>query len=370
MSWISRLAQKSIPAKIYSAMLYWKWDFGTRWDKLQLITQGYERNPPMYAAVNLLAQTIASLPFYIEAKGNRASEHELWDALNRNSSFEEYLELQIMYLLVTGETFSQKVMSDYSKKPLGFVTMPSQYTYPMQGTFMNPVERFRYSEYKELFFEKDQVVYIKKPSLSEYFRGFSAGVPLAETISLFNAGITWNKNIALSGGMPQLVAKGQGVTKEKAQQIRESWTEQSGSNNSHILKMVSENLEIQKLTDAPNDAEWSKAIEMSMRHILMAFGVSSELLNDASNKTYSNYKEARKALYLEAAIPIAKKFIAQFNAQVSYHYADKPMLCIDIDEIEALSEASTEKTTRIMQLFEKGILTLEEARNELGFNNN
>jgi phage portal protein BeeE len=101
----------------------------------------------------------------------------------------------------------------------------------------------------------------------------------------------------------------------------------------------------------------------------MALGLSSELLNDASNKTYSNFQEARKALYSEAAIPLGKMIYSALNRALQPFYSDNPKICIDYDSIEAIQEERAAKIDRLMKAVEAGIMTVNEAREELGFAN-
>jgi phage portal protein BeeE len=106
---------------------------------------------------------------------------------------------------------------------------------------------------------------------------------------------------------------------------------------------------------------------VSMRMILMSFGVSSELLNDAGNKTYSNYREARKALYMEASIPMARKIYGAITKQLSKYYDDSPVIRLDVDRIESIQEDRGFAAERLTRMVDAGIITPNEAREELGY---
>ena len=103
-----------------------------------------------------------------------------------------------------------------------------------------------------------------------------------------------------------------------------------------------------------------------MRMIVMAMGLSSELLNDAANKTYSNFQEARKALYQEAAIPMATLVYSALTRALQVYYEDNPNICIDYDNIEALQEDRATKIDRLTKAVQSGIMDVNEAREELG----
>jgi hypothetical protein len=80
-----------------------------------------------------------------------------------------------------------------------------------------------------------------------------------------------------------------------------------------------------------------------MRRICSIFGVASELMGDSENKTYSNYQEARKALYEETILPLMDVFTAELNSWLVPLYGTGNVLDYDRDSIEALQEDREKK---------------------------
>jgi len=377
MAWYDRFINRKnyIPSRVWNAILWGRgWEDYSRWDKLKLIEQAYERNPTFYSACNLIAETVADIPIYIDYKKDRnhtTQEHPILTLLDRSDNGRKtFVEKMILYLVVTGEAYSQIVFSHEgsSRRPIGLIVLPSQYMNPIQGDYRKPVKGYLYREMEDVKFETDEVIAVNQINLREYFHGLSAGVPLAEMIDLNNSAITWNKNIAQAGGMPPVIAKAPGITQAQSQELKDRWEQSSGgANNAHRLKVVSDNLTFEKLTDKPNEAEWEKAIMMTTRMILMGLGVPSELMNDAQNKTYNNQKEARKALYMEACIPLARKFYGSITKSLQGYYKDNPEICIDVDNIEAIQEDRALVIDRLTKAVAGGIITPNEAREELGY---
>jgi HK97 family phage portal protein len=367
-----RREAKAVPSRLYQAMIWGRnWEDHTRWDKKKLIEQGFERNAPFYAAAMMISRTVASMPIYVETRKNgrmtTTDQHPILRMMDRNMPMDQFVQMICLWLITTGESYINIVKSDLDQRPLGLVPVPSQNIDPIQGDYLKPIIGYKYTENKEIFFSEDEIIFIKLPNLREYFHGMSPGVPLGEIIDLHNAAITWNKNVALGGGVPPIVATAPGITQEESNRLKDAWQMQSGAANSHRLKIVSENLTLQRFSDKPQEAEWSEAVQQSMRMIVMALGLSSELLNDAANKTYSNFQEARKALYLEAAIPTAKMIYAAITRQLQPLYDDNPKICIDTDKIDAIQEDRGAAIDRLMKAVQAGIMTINEAREELGF---
>lgn len=372
-SLFGRKSTYELNSKLWRAMVWaGKWENYSNWPKQKLIEQAYERNAAYYSACNIIAQTVADIPVYVDAKNNgrvvQTNEHPILKTMELTESRTEFIERLTLYLVVTGEAYAQITYSKYGKKrPLGLIVVPSQYMNPIMGDYIRPVSGYRYTEINQVDFDLNEIIYIKKPSLSEYWHGMSAGVATAELVDLYNGGITWNKNIALAGGVPPIIAVSPSMLKEEQNEAKESWRQQRGANNAHELTIVSGNLDIKSLHTPPHDAEWEKAIMVAMRMILMSFGVSSELLNDAGNKTYSNYREARKALYMEASIPMARKIYGAITKQLSKYYDDSPVIKLDVDRIESIQEDRGFAAERLTRMVDAGIITPNEAREELGY---
>lgn len=360
---------KNVSSKLFGAMI---WGNGvwsqSRWNRGELISQAYERNPAFYAAVNIIARTLASIPIYIEYKEqgrvHTTSNHPLLSALDRNVSREDMMDRLVKYLLTTGDSYAQIVFgtSTGRKQPLGFIVMPSQHTYNIEGDYRQPIRGYKYIENREEEFTEEEVVHVWLPSLTNYFQGMSPAVPLQEYIDLNNAAITWNKNVALNGGIPPLVARAEGLTKEQGEELRQAWRQQSGALNAGDLKLISENMTLEKMNITPHDAEWEKAVLQAMRVIFMTLGVSSSIMNDAANKTYNNVHDSRKALYQEGVIPLAKMVYNAFNRKLSRYYADSPKIIVDVDNIDGIQEDKKMQAERVVMLKNAGLITANEGR--------
>ena len=341
-----------------------------QWTKRELIDQAYARNPAFYAAVNIIAQTVADIPIYVEytkdGKRYNTKEHPLINMLNRNSTLQELIERLVKYYLVTGDCYAQIVKSQTTHKPLGLVSVPSQFMEQVQGNYMRPIAGYTYTENGQAHFLEEEIIHVYNPSLAKYFESISSGSVLAEHIDLNNAAVTWNKNVAEAGGVPPLVAKGVGMSKTQSEAVKQAWREQRGSMHHHELTVLAEELELEKTNiTTPHDAEWGNAILQAMRVIFMTLGVSSSLMNDAGNKTYNNVHDSRKALYQEGSIPLAHKIYGAFTRKLKGFYADHPTIVVDTENIDVIQEDKKIQAERLERLVRSRIMTPNEARIEL-----
>lgn len=379
MNWFQRQLQKMMGSRAFRAIL---WGQGTtdytKWDKRKLIEQGYERNPVFASIVDRISLLVADLPLYVEynetsGKRRQTTMHPLLRAMERSDNgMQSFIQRSVLYYLVCGETYLQKLIYEQGgkRKLMGFVVLPAQYTNPIQGTPANPIIGYQLVQNGTVNFGADDVISVQMPSLSEYFHGTGYGVSLAETMDFQNSALTWNKNIAQAGGSTSLVIKAPGIDETGAKALKDTWVaNQGGAGNAHkpIVTGGSADMEILNLNFKPNDAEWARGIELATRMIAMRMGFPSELLNDPSGKTYANVSEATKTLYRDCVIPIANRFFGAINRHCSTYYDDSPMLRVDLDKVIALQEDRKLAFERAVMAVRAGVLTPNEAREELGY---
>jgi hypothetical protein len=111
------------------------------------------------------------------------------------------------------------------------------------------------------------------------------------------------------------------------------------------------------------------------RKICRVFNVPAELIGDSENKTYSNYQEARLALYMETALPIAFWLRDELNNWLVRKYDAQPKegefsvaptmeLDWDLDKVAALA---AEKAKAYDRMAGAWWTTLNEKRVACGY---
>ncbi len=379
MNIFQRLYQKFMGSRLFRTII---WGAGatdySKWSKIDMVQQAYERNPAFAAIVDRVADLVSNLPVYVEYTGDNYREgptqrHGILEAMERsNGGRKGLIELTAKFLMVTGEAYLQKMLfekRDGRQDLTGFVVMPAQHTNPIQGTPAQPVMGFEYIEKGRETFQAHEVVYIRKPSLSEYFHGNSPVTALAETIDLQNSAITWNKNVAKRGGLPALVVKMPGITPEEARTWKTAWAQVNGGANNAGLPAVEggRDTEYINLNFKPNEAEWAKAIEITNRIIAMRTGFPSELLNDPSGKTYANVQEATKTLYRDVILPMAELIYGEISRNCREYYADRPFIRIDIEKVQALVDDKTKLMDAVIRATGGPVLSVNEGREVLEY---
>jgi HK97 family phage portal protein len=370
MNFFQSLKQKFVGSRLFNAII-WGANYTdySRWDKRKMVDQGYERNPVFAAIVDSVAELVSSLPVYVEYKGanhrlTQSDNHPILEAMERSDGGRKLMiDTLAKFIQVTGEGYLQKLTMGEDEL-LAFVVMPSQYTNPIQGTPAVPVIGYEYNQNGRERFDVSEVVYIRKPSLSQYFHGTSPTTALAEVLDLQNSSITWNKNVAQRGGLPSLLVKMPGITPDEAADWKIKWSSVNGGAGNAGLPMIDggRDTEYQNINFKPNEAEWSRAIEISTRLIAMRSRFPSELLNDPSGKTYANVTEATKTLYRDLVLPLGNLIYGQISRDCKRYYKDAPTIKINEDKIVALQDDKTKLMQALTQAAGQPILSVNDAR--------
>lgn len=121
-------------------------------------------------------------------------------------------------------------------------------------------------------------------------------------------------------------------------------------------------LKWQTLSLSPADMDFAGLKAAAAREIALAFGVPPMLLGLPGDATYANYREANKALWRQAILPLAGKILDALSEGLRPWFADLK-LAVDLDAVPALSE---DRERLWAQVGAADFLTPEEKRAAVG----
>jgi hypothetical protein len=122
-------------------------------------------------------------------------------------------------------------------------------------------------------------------------------------------------------------------------------------------------LKWQALSLSPADMDFIALKESAAREIALAFGVPPMLLGLPGDATYANYREANKALWRQAILPLSGKILAALAQGLSDAF---PGLTLDID-LEQITALAEDRERLWAQLSAADFLTMDERREAAGF---
>jgi Phage portal protein/DNA/RNA non-specific endonuclease len=145
--------------------------------------------------------------------------------------------------------------------------------------------------------------------------------------------------------------------------LKEELTTQfSGQANAGRPMLLEGGLKWQALSLSPADMDFAGLKSAAAREIALAFGVPPMLLGLPGDATYANYREANKALWRQAILPLAGKILDALSEALRPWFADLT-LAVDVNQVTALSE---DRERLWAQVSAADFLTLEEKRLAVG----
>jgi len=128
------------------------------------------------------------------------------------------------------------------------------------------------------------------------------------------------------------------LTEEQQDMLEHRWKRKTGAKNRGVPLFSEVPLKWQQVGMSPADLNIIESDKMDLRTLCNIYHVPSELFNDASNKTYSNTKEAGSAVYTNAVLPQLNQFRDSFNNFVYSRYGGQIYVDYDASMISELQD--------------------------------
>ena len=341
-------------------------------------TEGYAKSEIVHACIRELAVSAASPRYYIQAPATDGGAVEvtsglLYDLTNRpnpTSDWYSFIENMVTYLMVAGNSYvlkersrSGKVMALYNLRPdrvriIGGDHGAEGYVYTVGG--------------KDYSIPREDVCHLALPNPGGDLYGLSPLQVLARNVNLDLNMTDFAKVYFQNAGVPSglLKLKRRLNTQEEAATIRARWRSQfGGRNNFHRVAILDEDADYQAMAHSPKDMALPELHDLTESRICAVFGVPAILVGanvGLQRSTYSNYREARMAFHSETLEPMVSRILRHFNRNMLEEYSGNESLTVDWAEMRSGLDDREAMTTRVTGLFAGGIVTLNEAREQLG----
>lgn len=346
-----------------------------RWSEsnyTSFVREGYQGNVYVYACIREIAMACAGVPWlvYQEKKGSLSlveKDDPLQKLLTRPNPWQgwsSFLETSLTYLYLHGNCYLEVVTTN-NGAPRELYTLRPDRVKIIPGDNVNPVRAYTYTlGGQEVSFTPEEILHIKFINPLDDWYGMSPLMPGAKSIDTDNEGRSWNMALLGNSARPPGVLEIEGnISKDSRTQLKEDFEEQyTGSKRAGRPLLLEGGLTWKNTGYSPTDMDWVEGSKKTAREVATVFNVPPELIGDSSNKTYSNYKEARLALYTETVLPLLDFWRDEFNNWLAPKYNKGYFINYDKDNIEALHEERQTVWNRAFQGFQTGLLTLNEAR--------
>lgn len=341
-------------------------------------------------SLELIVETMSSVHLQVKVRtGDEVEvtdEHPVLDLLRRphpRMTYNNFIRAYTMGMYAGGEVFLQAIAPDtganagiprrlrihQTTKFAGFVGRA------MRGASPSDVEGYKITTGgKTDAFTLDEVHHIFRYNPIDEFHGVPKLLSGWRDLRKQQAADSWNIGLSEGGGRisgiwkPIGLEPGEMIPSDKHDavklQLREEERRVRQSGESLVL---SGSYDFEKASATPTDADLIDMQKMAGKNIAIAMGVDPALIGDSGSRTLANLEQALRGLYMLTVLPELDNMIEELNAWLMPKYGPDVTLTYDRDAIDVLQEDMTDKYERYVNAHGGPILTLEEAREAVGY---
>lgn len=261
----------------------------------------------------------------------------------------EFKDAYFGYLLLSGNSYVEAVQPVSSRPPVELWPQRPDRIKVIPGDGAFRVSAYRYTvSAKYVDLPAESVMHSKFFHPTNDWYGLSPIEAAAMAVDRDNAAESWNTALLQNGARPSgaLVAEGE-LGEEQRLDLREAIDERANPRAAGRPLLLEGGLSWQEMGLTPRDMDWLNSQVWSMKRIAAAFHYPLLLLDPELGGSFStDYKEARRALYADRAIPLFQHMCDDLNRWLVPKFGENIILSYDTDNLEALREGEDSIWTR------------------------
>jgi len=379
-----KVQRKEAPIVYYNSLGY---DSVPKISYEDLATDGYSENAIVYRCINEIANNASRVKINLFRGDQEVDNHPLLDLLYKPSptmSQVEYFQSVYSYLLISGNNYMLSVGGDnspptelYNLRPdrikirTGVRAMPVAYDYVLKGQVVESYEVDQATG-------SSKVKHIKLFNPLDDYYGMSPIQASSVDIDQHNLANKHNVNLLQNGARPsgavifnpkdETGGHVQLTDVQRNQLMNDVNQRFSGTGNAGKPMLLEGDFDWKEMGLSPKDMDFIQLKNMSAKDIALVYGVPSQLIGIPDSQTYSNFAEAKLALYNETIIPLLDRIQGDMNEWLVPMFNEQGLeLRYDIDSIPAMAEQRKRVFESVSAGVKDGILTRNEAREQLGY---
>ena len=361
MAWYDRFFGGQVEEKNNPAQQYLGGSIENTREPTASYERQYEELEIVNRAVNMIVDDTAEIPAIIQgsAKYNGIIKGIKRAKVDTLLNYEPNLFQDI-------NTFKRNLVTDFILDGNIFIYYDGVHLYHLPSSKMaitastdTYVEKYTFSN--DIDYSPNEIIHIKENSFYSIYRGVPRLSPALRTMQLMGNMRKFQDNFFKNGAVPGLVLKSPNTLSEKIKErMIQSWSiryrPDAGGKRPLILDG---GLEVDSYTNTNfKDLDFQNSIAENEKIILKALGVPPILLDSGNN---ANIRPNLRLYYLETILPVVRKL--NFGFERFFGFSIKE----DITDIPALQPELRDQSQYYTSLVNGGIITVNEAREQLGF---
>lgn len=321
----------------------------TKKDIAKFTEAGYMNCCTVFACVREITDAAAGIPWILSKKAmskttkkERIEDHKLLDIMTRpnpRDSGVAFIRNTLAFFLISGNSYLIRVGPERGEPKELYYMRPDRVKI-VPGTAIEPIRGYEYrASWKSQIFKFNKVLHLRDFHPLDDWYGLSRIEVAAKEVDTSSMAREWNMKLLQNDCRPPGAFRTEGsLSEEQYRRLKEDIKEHQGYENAGKPLLLEAGLDWVDFTISPRDMDYLNSDKINSRKICSVYNVAPELIGDSENKTYSNYKEARKALYLETVMPLLDYLQSELNNWLTPAFGERLILEYDKDSIEAIRE--------------------------------
>ena len=324
---------------------------------------------PVWAAVNLIAGTIGSLPLilYRELENGgkeRATDLPLYDLLrwspNAFQTAVEFMEMGQGHLCMRGNAFA-RLEVNRADELVGIVPLhPDRMKLKLLD---DGVIEYHYKQGigTPRVFSSEEIMHVKGLS-SDGLIGYSPITVGAGTLALSKAAERYGSRFFENSATPSGILSHPGKLKPEARSnIKKSWQSAHGSGKQHSVALLEEGLAWTAMSVSPEEAQFLETRKFQAEEVARLFNVPPHLLMLLDRSTFSNVVEQNKSFAINCVRPWAIRWEQAIRKSILERFGDRSLETeLEMDALLRPDTMARAQANAI--LLQNGALTIDEWR--------
>ncbi len=297
------------------------------------VREGYLENAVAQRAVRLVAEGLASAPL-------KSSDAGALALVRATSGGQALLETLATQLLLHGNGYVQLLGGADGAPVELYALRPERVS--VEGDARGWPAGFKYRAGKVVTrLPASEVIHIRSHHPLDDHYGLGCLGAASGAIAIHNASAKWNKALLDNAARPSgalVSGGGEPLSGEQFERLKaELLAGYQGAANAGRPMLLEGGLNWQSMSLSPADMDFAGLKAAAAREIALAFGVPPVLLGLPGDATYANYREANKALWKQAILPLGGKILDAIAEGLRPWFAGLE-LGVEPDQVSALSE--------------------------------
>lgn len=325
----------------------------------------YARCDDVYAAVSLLADNAATVPFRVHRAGVPAPDHELQLLLDRINPFQggsEFWTRVYSFLWLTGECY----LLIERNNPLD-PELPNE-LWAFSGRTIEPVadERRYLRGYRfrppgrgpEAGFDLElrDVVPLTLFHPHQPLRGLSPLSSLRLALASELHAKRANHDLFANGLMTDVALSFEFANDEQRQRTIEALRQAHvADGRRHGILVLEHNTAVQRLSLSPRDAEFVELDRLTTRDVAKVYRIPPMFLAQLDHATLRNYETGYRALWELAILPRVRQVAAALTEHLAAQYEPGLTVVAEESAVAALREGDRERAETFRALVQAGV---------------